>query len=402
MASQRRTESPEDPNPAGPGVSLRKVRSEGAQPAGPPPQSHGVSLSKTVDAPTSGGSVGPVGAIPPPPVAATSVPPSPALDPSASDQPPLLPPPLQQSVCQSCGTGVPAGTRVCGVCTAGPGDDPASRADGSLIGGGGPSRTRLVAVAAGGLALLAAAGIFLNQFTGSSANTQPKPGSMASVSTANAGASKDVGETGFADPAEEDTAESEPAAEESRTAITGAARNPGCTGQFIVVYNLSTNLKNVDRNAQWARGAKSCSGIDSTIKGKAVVFNYLGPFSDPEDACDALLNKYPHQDYVKLLRADQSGGKHYLCSCDQSVADLPTLSESDGEYPEDPLEFRAVADLQLMLKRESGFESDNLGLYGPRTREAVADFQASNGMSPTGITDSDVWEALLESSTSCP
>lgn len=181
-----------------------------------------------------------------------------------------------------------------------------------------------------------------------------------------------------------------------------APDNLECTDQFLVVFKVTNDETQLDKGQPWLQAEQSCSGIDRELDGKPLRFNYLGPFATAQEACQQLLELDPHADFVKLLRADQAGGRHYLCSCDLPEGELPYLRETGGEYPQDKLEFRSVTDLHLMLKRIQGFKSDNLGLYGPQTSEEVMEFQATEGLAVTGDVDAATWGALLGSPRACP
>ena len=178
--------------------------------------------------------------------------------------------------------------------------------------------------------------------------------------------------------------------------------NLGCTEQFLVVFEVTGDEANLDKNKPWLQAEASCEGIDREIGGKPLRFNYLGPYDSAQQACEQLLQMDLHADFVKLLRADQNEGRHYLCSCDAAAAELPALADSGGQYPQDRVEFRAVTDLHLMLKRVQGFQSDNLGMYGQQTSDAVREFQASAGLPETGLVDEPTWSALLTAAGACP
>lgn len=52
--------------------------------------------------------------------------------------------------------------------------------------------------------------------------------------------------------------------------------------------------------------------------------------------------------------------------------------------------------LRVLAEQDGRYESlipD--GIYGPATVSAVSRFQRSHGMSPTGVTDQDTWEAIV-------
>lgn len=225
----------------------------------------------------------------------------------------------------------------------------------------------------------------------------------------------DQAEAGRGTPAAGPTAaagQATPAPSPSITGSQGAIQNAGpavtdpdnldCSGQFLVVFNLTNDVTELDTSQPWLEAENSCRGIDRTMGGKPLRFNYRGPYDSSAEACQQLLSMDPHSDYVKLLRANQSDGRHYLCSCDATAGELPPLTDSGGDYPASATEFRAAVDLHLMLKRVQGFESDNLGMYGQQTIEAVKAFQSAAGLPATGEVDSATWGRLLASPIACP
>ena len=214
-----------------------------------------------------------------------------------------------------------------------------------------------------------------------------------------------TGPTAAAGVAEPDPSSSNAGAPSESPSAAAAVADPDnldCSGRFVVVFNLTNDATELDKSKPWLEAENSCSGIDRKLGGKPLRFNYVGPYDSADDACQQLLSMNPHSDYVKLLRADQSDGRHYLCSCDAAASELPYLSDSGGEYPQSKTEFRAAVDLHLMLKRVQGFKSDNLGLYGQKTTDAVSTYQTSQGLPPTGEVDSGTWSQLLASSIACP
>ena len=219
----------------------------------------------------------------------------------------------------------------------------------------------------------------------------------------------DAAATGSSDtPSAADSTSPGPATPDSAGSTKGQAAalqdpdNVGCTEQFLVVFEVTGDEADLDKDQPWLQAEASCAGIDREIGGKPLRFNYLGPYDSAEQACEQLLQMDLHGDFVKLLRDDQNGGRHYLCSCDVAAADLPALGDSGGQYPQDRVAFRAVTDLHIMLKRIQGFRSDNLGLYGQQTSDAVLEFQAANGLPETGEVDQATWDALLSAPGACP
>lgn len=54
-----------------------------------------------------------------------------------------------------------------------------------------------------------------------------------------------------------------------------------------------------------------------------------------------------------------------------------------------------VRELQVRLIREDDYAAGIDGVYGPRTEEAVSEFQERHGLDPTGAVDQDTWDELV-------
>ncbi len=320
---------------------------------------------------------------------------------------------MTSKYCISCGTPL-TGAKFCTVCgrpaTPGPADGWPSGATGAehsgpmpaqpgpvsdgTPGGWPPPRKRghAAAIATSLLALVVvgtALGLLLWRLAGNADADAAAPASSETGTAAGTASSSPV------------TPEPSSSAEPAATAVQGPD-NLDCTEQFLVVFEVTGDEADLDKDKPWLQAEASCAGIDREIGGKPLRFNYLGPYDSAQQACEQLLAMDLHADFVKLLRADQGGGRHYLCSCDGAAADLPSLADTDGHYPQDPVAFRAVTDLHLMLKRIQGFKSDNLGMYGQQTTDAVREFQAASALPETGQVDEVTWSALLAAPGACP
>jgi len=69
--------------------------------------------------------------------------------------------------------------------------------------------------------------------------------------------------------------------------------------------------------------------------------------------------------------------------------------------PEESFVGQPIRALQTMLRAIAQFDETQPnvipdGIYGQQTRQAITAFQRNNGLSPTGVTDQDTWEAVVE------
>jgi hypothetical protein len=69
-----------------------------------------------------------------------------------------------------------------------------------------------------------------------------------------------------------------------------------------------------------------------------------------------------------------------------------------GDVDADPYHIAHVYEVQYRLKRVGLFDAAPTGYFGPLTTAGVQEFQARNGLTPTGIVDQATWRPLIRQS----
>ena len=136
---------------------------------------------------------------------------------------------------------------------------------------------------------------------------------------------------------------------------------------------------------------KSCPTAYPTVAGRTPRWvAYLPGYDDPTEACEARMVP-EHKDHfvTRMLSSARSG---VLCACVLDVATLPAIEEGQPVTARSSMWTyqyqRMLIDVGLLEMSTPTQDFDHA------TAKATYTLQSANGMSPTGVVDTDTWRAL--------